>query len=143
MKQTLLTLLFIISLYFAGCQRDILTGEWRLNPFAADKIEAATDATAETLSLLSLFIPGAAGVAGIAAGAAAAFKKMKPGLTRYKKTSTHIITAIEKIKTGQPELWAQIKAEFKAGTDVDIEAVIDQIVTIQKAQERSAQLAIG
>lgn len=130
MKQTLLTLLFIVSLCFAGCLRDAETGEWRLNPFAADKIEAAADTAAGTLGLLSLFIPGAAGVAGIAAGVAATFKKMKPGLTRYKKASTHIVTAVEKIKNDQPELWAQIKAEFKAGTDADIEAVIDQIVTM-------------
>jgi thioredoxin-related protein len=136
MRRVLLIVLFTISLFCTSCHQDE-TGKWRLDPFAADKIEGAADTTAGVFSLLSLFIPGAAGVAGIAAGVATTFKKMKPGLTKYKKTSTHIVTAVERIKENQPEFWAQIKAEFKTGTDADIEAVIDQIVTIQKAQEKN------
>lgn len=143
MKHVLLTLLFAAALCVTGCQRDTQTGEWRLNPFVADKIEAAADAATGTFSLLSLFVPGAAGAAGIAAGVAATFKKMKPGLTRYKKTSTHIVAAVEKIKKERPEFWAQIKTSFKEGTDADIEAVIEQIVELQKQQEKSVQPTVG
>ena len=136
-----LLLLLTITL-FAGCQQDE-TGKWRLDPFAADQIEQAADTATGALGLLSLFIPGAAGVAGIAAGVAATFKKMKPGLTKYKKTSTHIVSAVEKIKKDQPELWAKIKAEFKTGADADIEEVIEQIVAMQKIQERQTQPLTG
>jgi hypothetical protein len=134
MKRLLLVTLFVITLC-AGCHQDE-TGRWRLDP-SADQIEQAADTATGALSLLSLFIPGAAGAAGIAAGVAATFKKMKPGLTRYKKTSQHIVVAVEKIKKDQPELWAKIKTEFKTGTDADIETVIDQIVTMQKIQEKN------
>lgn len=135
MKRLLLVTLFTTVL-FAGCHQDE-TGKWQLDPFAADQIEQVADTATGALGILSLFIPGVAGAAGIAAGVAGAYKKMKPGLTKYKKTSAHIVTAIEKVKKDQPELWAQIKAEFKAGTDADIEAVIAQIVEMQKAQEKN------
>jgi thioredoxin-related protein len=136
MRRVLLIVLFTISLFCTSCHQDE-TGKWRLDPFAADRIEGTADTTAGVFSLLSLFIPGAAGVAGIAAGIAATFKKMKPGLTKYKNTSQHIVTSVERIKKNQPELWARIKDEFKQGTNTDIETVIGQIVTIQKAQEKN------
>ena len=123
------------GLFLWGCQQ-AETGEWRLTPIWGVKIEDAAETGTGVLSLLSLFVPGLAGVAGIAAGATGAFKKMKPGLTKYKNTSKHIVTAVEKVKKNQPELWAKIKGEFKDGTDADIEAVIDQIVTMAKAQEK-------
>jgi hypothetical protein len=131
----LVTILAFSGMLYVGCQQS-QDGHWRLDPFAADQIEKAGDTATGALSLLSLFVPGAAGVAGIAAGATAAFKKMKPGLTKYKNTSQHIVTTVEKIKKSQPELWAKIKDEFKDGTNADIEAVIDQIVAMAKVQEK-------
>lgn len=135
MKRLLLILLFTTAL-ITGCHQDE-TGKWQLDPFAADQIEQVADTATGALGILSLFIPGAAGVAGLVAGAAGAYKKMKPGLIKYKKTSTHIVAAVEKIKKTRPEFWAQVKAVFKDGTDADIEAVIAQIVEMQKAQEKN------
>lgn len=135
MKRLLITLLFTLVL-FAGCYQDTQTGQWRLGQDAADQIESIANTATGALSLVSLFVPGLAGVAGIAAGAGAAFKKMKPGLTKYKKTSEHIVTSVEKIKKTQPELWEKIKTEFKDGTDADIEQVIEQIVALAKMQEK-------
>jgi len=141
MRRMLLTALFVTIITFAsglfltGCQQG-QDGHWRLNPFTANQIESAGETATGALSLLSLFVPGAAGLAGIAAGVTGAYKKMKPGLTKYKNTSQHIVTSVEKIKKNQPELWAKIKDEFKDGTNADIEAVIDQIVAMEKAQEK-------
>jgi len=140
MKKTLLTTLFIVALtvsglFYAGCHQTE-SGQWRLDPVWGNKIENATDTASGALSLLSLFVPGAAGAAGIAAGVAATFKKMKPGLTKYKKTSQHTTWTLERIKKNQPELWAKIKDEFKEGTDADIEEVINQTVALMKKQEQ-------
>ena len=146
MKQTILTTTFVALLTFtigmfsyAGCQQS-QDGYWRLNPFAADQIESAAETTTGVFSLLSLFIPGMAGVAGIAAGMTGAYKKMKPGLTRYKNTSQHIVTSIEKIKKNQPELWDKIKTEFKEGTNAELESVIEEIIFMAKAQEKQANV---
>jgi len=141
MKLTLLTTLFIVALtvsglFYAGCHQTE-SGQWRLDPVWGNRIEDATDTASGALNLLSLFIPGAAGAAGIAAGVAATVKKMKPGLTKYKKTSQHTTWTLERIKKNQPELWAKIKDEFKEGTDADIEEVIDQTVALMKKQEQS------
>jgi len=122
---------FVILIVMSGC-RVGSDGGWQLNPFAADTIESVADSTAGVFSLLFLFIPGVAGATGIAAGAAAAFKKMKPGLVKYRHTTQHMVLCVEKIKKTQPELWAKIKSEFKEGTNADIEAVIDQIVALEK-----------
>ena len=139
MKLTLLTTLFVIALtvsglFYAGCHQTE-SGQWRLDPVWGNKIENATDTASGALSLLSLFVPGAAGAAGIAAGVAATFKKMKPGLTKYKNTSQHVVASVEKIKKNQPELWAKIKGEFEEGTNADIEEVIDQAIVLMKKQE--------
>ena len=134
MKRLLLATSILI-IFFIGCQQS-QDGHWRLNPFAANQIESAAETTTGVFSLLSLFIPGMAGVAGIAAGVTGAYKKMKPGLTRYKNTSQHIVTSIEKIKKNQPELWDKIKTEFKEGTNAELESVIEEIIFMAKAQEK-------
>lgn len=137
MKTLILTLSLILiasGLFCTGCHQTE-SGQWRLNPLWGDKIENAAETTTGVFSLLSLFVPGAAGIAGIAAGITATFKKMKPGLTKYKNTSEHVVTSIEKIKRNQPELWAKIKDEFKDGTDADIEAVINQTIALMEKQE--------
>jgi hypothetical protein len=132
---TALIIVICMAIWLTGCYQNAQTGEWQLGQQAADQIENIADTATGALSLVSLFVPGAAGVAGIAAGAAAAFKKMKPGLTKYKQTSEHIVTSIEQIKEDQPELWKQIKDKFKDGTNADIEQVIEQIVALAKTKE--------
>lgn len=131
-----LTILFVLLGILSGCEQDTQTGKWRLSPDTANQIGNAADVGTGLLGLASLFVPGLAGAAGIAAGVAGAYKKMKPGLTKYKKTSQHIVTSVENIKKNQPELWAKIKGEFKTGTDADIEQVIEQIVAVAKTEEK-------
>ena len=139
MKRLLLAISILI-IFIIGCQQS-QDGHWRLNPFAANQIESAAETTTGVFSLLSLFIPGMAGVAGIAAGMTGVYKKMKPGLTRYKNTSQHIITSIEKIKKNQPELWDKIKTEFKEGTNADIEQAINQLIVMAKEQEKQVSIS--
>lgn len=131
MKKVLLVVwLMLFSAGLAGCYKDV-NGGWRLGANEANQIEQGLDTAAEGLGLLSLFVPGAAGLAGIGAGIAAAFKKLKPELTKNKQTNEHIVTTIEIIKQNRPELWKLIKDEFKHGTNTDIEEVIDRIITMK------------
>lgn len=144
---TIFTTLLILTLgifYYSGCQQN-QDGSWRLNPFAAEQIEDAAETATGALGLLSLFVPGLAGVAGIAAGITGAYKKMKPGLTKYKNTSKHIVASVERIKKNQPELWAKIKTEFKEGTNADVEQVINQLIandwySCRTAKEQEKQI---
>ena len=132
MKKVLLVVwLMLFSAGLAGCYQDS-NGGWRLGMNEADRIEKGLDTAAEGLGLLSLFVPGAAGLAGIGAGIAGAFKKLKPELTKSKQTNEHIVSTIETIKGEHPDIWEDIKYEFKEGTNADIEEVIEKIVAMKR-----------
>lgn len=128
---TLWVVICILALVTSGCASDG-NGGYRLTFGNADKIEKGLDAGATGLGLISLFVPGLAGVGGIAAGVAGAFKKLKPELTKQKKTTEHIVTTIEQIKKDNPDIWNDIKDKFAENTDADIDAVIEQIILLNK-----------
>lgn len=128
---TLWVVICILALVTSGCVSDG-SGGYRLSFGNADKIEKGLDAGATGLGLLSLFIPGMAGVGGIAAGIAGTFKKMKPQLTKQKAVSEHVVKTIETIKKENPDIWLDIKGKFAEGTNADIDAVIEQIILLNK-----------
>ena len=106
-----------------GCASEVITdpetGEtetvYSLDPAETAQYEAVGEGAVGILGILSGFYPVLAPIAGIGAGILATWRKVKPQLAEATKKSElsykggQILTsALEEIKTTQPELWKKI-----------------------------------
>ena len=117
-------LIFLAPIIFwAGCITSTNEkGEktYSVDPNVAAKAELTAEAGITLVQALGLIWPALLPVATAGAGVIATYKKIKPKLTEatneaetYYKAGEVLSTALEEIKTQQPEIWAKVAPELE------------------------------
>ena len=120
----------MMLLVVAGCVSgtDPNTGEktWHVDPNAAATAEKYVETGTSIMTVLAPVFPVLYPVLLITGGVLAAWRKMKPKVTKAQDRATlmhtgvsSLVVAIEELKKASPESWEKLKEEIKVGPEIE------------------------